>query len=76
LAVLPQTSFLPAASLLWLNAALTRLLREAQAAGCITASGVDMFVGQAVAQFELWTGQPAPADVMREVVMRRLTGKG
>jgi len=58
------------------NPPVTRLLREAQAAGCITASGVDMFVGQAVAQFELWTGQPAPAEVMREVVMRRLTGKG
>ena len=57
------------------NPPVTRLLREAQAAGCITASGVDMFVGQAVAQFELWTGQPAPVEVMREVVMRRLTGK-
>ncbi len=57
------------------NPPVTRLLREAEAAGCLIASGVDMFVGQAAAQFELWTGRSAPADVMREVVLRRLTGK-
>jgi 3-dehydroquinate dehydratase/shikimate dehydrogenase len=58
------------------NPPATRLLREAEAAGCITVSGVDMFVSQAVAQFEMWTGRPAPVEVMREVVMRRLTGRG
>jgi shikimate 5-dehydrogenase len=33
-----------------------------------------MFVRQAVAQFEIWTGTPAPADVMRRVVRGRLVG--
>lgn len=46
----------------------TRLLREAKAAGCRTIKGLDMFLNQAVAQFELWTGQTAPTDVMRAVL--------
>jgi len=52
----------------------TRLLREARAARCRTVSGLDMFVRQAVAQFEMWTGQQAPVDVMADIVRRRLTG--
>jgi shikimate dehydrogenase len=31
-----------------------------------------MFVRQAARQFELWTGKPAPIDVMRRVVEDRL----
>ena len=54
------------------NPARTRLLREAEAAGAATVSGVEMFVQQAVVQFELWTGQSAPVDVMRGVVVREL----
>ncbi|MBM4043329.1 MAG: shikimate dehydrogenase, partial [Planctomycetes bacterium] len=38
----------------------TRLLREARAAGCRTVNGLEMFVNQAVEQFELWTRLPAP----------------
>jgi 3-dehydroquinate dehydratase/shikimate dehydrogenase len=34
----------------------TKLLREAQAAGCQTLNGLDMFLRQAAVQFELWTG--------------------
>lgn len=49
----------------------TRLLREAKAAGCRTIRGLEMFLNQAVAQFELWTRQPAPADVMRTVLESR-----
>jgi len=50
----------------------TRLLREARLAGCRTVSGFSMFVSQAVAQFELWTGRPAPAEVMADVVRKKL----
>jgi len=50
----------------------TRLLREAAAADCLTIEGLDMFVNQAAAQFELWTGCPAPVPVMRRVVKERL----
>jgi shikimate dehydrogenase len=50
----------------------TRLLSEAAAAGCRVVSGVEMFLGQALVQFELWTGRPAPSDVMRCVLEERL----
>lgn len=51
----------------------TRLLREAKAAGCQTIRGLEMFLNQAIAQFELWTGRPAPADVMRTVLESRFS---
>ncbi|MFW5970458.1 MAG: shikimate dehydrogenase [Desulfovermiculus sp.] len=35
----------------------TRLLHEAEQAGCKTISGLEMFVSQALGQFEIWTGQ-------------------
>ncbi len=54
------------------NPLRTQLLTEADAAGCRTVPGVEMFVGQAVAQFELWTGKTAPREVMRNVVLERL----
>jgi shikimate dehydrogenase len=46
----------------------TRLLKDAKRAGCKTIPGLEMFLNQAVAQFELWTNQPAPVDVMRTVL--------
>ncbi len=52
----------------------TRLLREARENKCRVISGVEMFIHQAVAQFELFTGQNAPEAVMRKVVMESLRG--
>lgn len=46
----------------------TKLLKEAKRSGCKTISGIEMFLNQAVAQFELWTNQSAPVDVMRFVL--------
>lgn len=46
----------------------TRLLKDAKRAGCRTIPGLEMFLNQAVAQFEIWTNQPAPVDVMRAVL--------
>ena len=51
----------------------TRLLRDAEAPGCVVIPGVDMLVNQAVLQFETWTGVPAPRDVMREALLAALT---
>ncbi len=51
----------------------TRLLKDARRAGCRTIRGLDMFLHQAAAQFELWTGRPAPLTVMRRVVESRLS---
>jgi shikimate dehydrogenase len=49
----------------------TRLIRDAKSAGCRTIRGIEMFLNQAVAQFELWTGAQAPVDVMRTVLESR-----
>ncbi|MDE0406023.1 MAG: shikimate dehydrogenase [Nitrospira sp.] len=51
----------------------TRLLKEARNAGSPTIRGLEMFLHQAVAQFELWTGQPAPVPVMRQVLESRFS---
>ena len=54
------------------NPLQTKLLRDAAERGLKTVSGVDMFVNQAVLQFEAWTGHSAPAEVMREAVLEQL----
>jgi len=50
----------------------TRLLADARARGCTVISGVEMFINQAVLQFERFTGATAPLEVMRRVVLERL----
>ncbi len=50
----------------------TRLLKDAADCGLTVISGVEMFVNQAVLQFEQFTGQDAPVAVMRNVVMEHL----
>ena len=52
----------------------TRLLREADAAGATTIGGAEMLIYQGAQAFELWTGVPAPVEVMRRTVMERLAG--
>ncbi|KPJ75824.1 MAG: shikimate dehydrogenase [Deltaproteobacteria bacterium SG8_13] len=52
---------------------VTRLLREAKQAGCRAIDGRYMLLYQGVAQFELWTGQKAPVDVMRTALFSRLS---
>ncbi len=51
----------------------TRLLKDAKAAGCRTIPGLEMFLHQAAAQFELWTNRSAPTDIMRAVLESRFT---
>jgi shikimate dehydrogenase len=51
----------------------TKLLRDARARGVTTVPGLEMFVNQALLQFEAWTGERAPRDVMRQVVVDHLT---
>jgi shikimate dehydrogenase len=46
--------------------ARTKLLRDAEAAGCTIAAGELMLVHQGAAAFTLWTGQPAPLELMQE----------
>jgi 3-dehydroquinate dehydratase / shikimate dehydrogenase len=51
----------------------TRLLEEAAQRGVETVSGVEMFLAQGTAQWEIWTGERAPVQVMRRAVLARLT---
>ena len=47
----------------------TALVAAARAAGCETVvDGAEILVRQGAASFELWTGVPAPVDVMRAAV--------
>ena len=54
------------------NPPQTKLLKQAEGASAQTIGGIEMFVRQAVAQFEAWTGISAPANVMRRVIEQRL----
>ena len=59
------------------NPAETRFMREARAAGCaVVIGGLPMLVAQAAAQFELWTGERAPLDVMRRAAESHLSAQG
>ncbi|MBK5273999.1 MAG: shikimate dehydrogenase [Desulfuromonadales bacterium] len=51
----------------------TKLLADAKSRGLKVIPGVEMFLNQAVLQFERFTGLAAPVEVMRRVVMERLT---
>ncbi|KAJ0753277.1 putative 3-dehydroquinate dehydratase, Shikimate dehydrogenase (NADP(+)) [Helianthus annuus] len=49
----------------------TTLLTDAEAAGAIIVSGVEMFLRQAVGQFNLFTGGKAPEEFMRDIVLSK-----
>lgn len=50
----------------------TKLLQLAAERGIETVSGVEMFLAQGTAQWEIWTGERAPDKVMRKVVVEAL----
>jgi shikimate dehydrogenase len=52
----------------------TALLKAAKAAGCQTANGLGMLLHQGVKAFEIWTGKPAPLDVMRRALEQNIYG--
>jgi 3-dehydroquinate dehydratase/shikimate dehydrogenase len=53
----------------------TKLLQLASRRGIETVSGVEMFVAQGAAQWEIWTGQRAPVEAMRRAVDLALGGE-
>jgi 3-dehydroquinate dehydratase / shikimate dehydrogenase len=55
---------------------VTRLLRLAARRGLEAVSGVEMFLAQGTAQFEIWTGERAPAQLMRKAALRALAREG
>jgi len=48
----------------------TLLVKEARMRNCTVITGVEMFVRQACLQFELFTGETGPADLMRREIKR------
>jgi shikimate dehydrogenase len=50
----------------------TRLAKDAKAAGAKVVSGVEMLIYQGAASFEIFTGKPAPVQVMRESALNHL----
>ena len=50
----------------------TLLLKEAKQRKCRTISGVEMFVGQAALQFQRFTGQEPPIEVLQESLRRAI----
>ena len=53
----------------------TKLMQLAERRGIETVSGVEMFVAQGTAQWEIWTGERARVKPMRQAVLRALAGK-
>jgi 3-dehydroquinate dehydratase/shikimate dehydrogenase len=51
----------------------TLLIKQARERGCPTVSGIEMFIRQAALQYELFTNQMAPLDVMRETLRRGIS---
>lgn len=51
------------------NPLKTAFLLQAEQVGCKIHSGLGMFIYQGAYAFEYWTGQPAPVEAMREVVL-------
>lgn len=56
------------------NPAETALLKAAREAGCRTANGLGMLLYQGARALELWTGETAPVEVMREALVKHIYG--
>ncbi len=52
----------------------TQLLAAARSAGCRTANGLGMLVGQGARAFNLWTGLAAPVETMRRAAEQNIYG--
>ena len=52
----------------------TPLLKCAKAAGCRTANGLGMLLYQGASALEIWSGRPAPVQVMRRALEQNVYG--
>ena len=50
------------------NPAETKLLKKAKASGCNTSNGLGMLLWQGAKALEIWSGQTAPVEVMRNAL--------
>ena len=51
----------------------TLLIKQAKERGCVTVSGIEMFIRQAAGQFEKFTGKPASLDELRATLRRGIS---
>jgi shikimate dehydrogenase len=73
----PQAFPLPRADAVYdmiYRPAETALLQAAKAAGCRVANGIGMLLYQGAKALEIWTGQPAPVEVMRRALLENVYG--
>lgn len=71
----PQLATLPKNALVYdviYNPKKTLLLKLSEELGYETVNGVDMFIGQAVAAEEIWTGKTPNADLMKIALLEAL----
>lgn len=50
------------------NPHMTKLLQQAQQAGCKTIDGYGMLLWQGAEQFKLWTGKDFPLEYVKQVM--------
>jgi shikimate dehydrogenase len=50
----------------------TKLIKDAKEVGCEIVAGIEMFLEQAYAQFEIWNEVNAPKEIMRKVLIDKL----
>jgi shikimate dehydrogenase len=67
----PLVELAPGQTLIDLPYPATATAREAGRRGARVIDGLEVLVAQGAASFELWTGVPAPADVMRAAIGTR-----
>ena len=53
----------------------TPLLAAAKKGGCRTANGIGMLLYQGAKALEIWTGKPAPIEIMRRALEKNVYGK-
>ncbi len=53
----------------------TQFLRQAEAAGLPTIDGTGMLIHQGAKAFKIWTGEPAPVNVMRQALLAKLNAE-
>ena len=71
---IPAGALIPELLVLDLIYKQTRLLRDADAAGCTAMDGELMLLHQGAASFSLWTGQPAPLELMADALAAARAG--
>lgn len=54
----------------------TKLLADAREVGAKTINGIDMLIYQGAESFELWTGEKAPIDVMKNAALKQISSVG